>query len=52
MRYGDGVKDSTGNYYTTTYNPELILQTYSDADKEALKAYKVTYWGDLLPPAK
>lgn len=49
LRYGDGVKDKTGNYYTTTYNPELILQTYSQADKDALKAYKVSYWGDLLP---
>lgn len=50
LRYGDGVKDKTGNYYTTVF-PETILQQYSDAEKEALKAYKVTYWNDLLPPA-
>ncbi len=50
LRYGDGVKDSTGNYYTTNF-PEQIIATYSDAEKKALKAYKVTYWGDLLPKA-
>jgi putative aldouronate transport system substrate-binding protein len=48
LRYGDGVKDSTGNYYTTKF-PELILSAYSDAEKQALKAYKVTFWNDLLP---
>jgi putative aldouronate transport system substrate-binding protein len=51
VRYGDGVKDPTGNYYTTIY-PEMILKNYSDLEKQVLKAYKVTYWSDLLPPAK
>jgi len=51
LRYGDGVKDKTGNFYTAVY-PETILDAYSDAEKEALKAYKVTYWNDLLPQAK
>jgi putative aldouronate transport system substrate-binding protein len=50
IRYGDGVKDSTGNYFTTT-NPELILATSSDFEKEVLKGYKATYWSDLLPKA-
>lgn len=50
LRYGDGVKDKTGNYYTAKF-PETILQAYSDAEKAALKAYKVTYWNDLLPQA-
>lgn len=50
IRYGDGVKDATGNYYTATF-PETILQTYSDIEKEVLKGYKVTYWNDLLPKA-
>ena len=50
LRYGDGVKDKTGNYYNTKF-PELILKGYSDADKAALKAYKVTFWADLLPKA-
>jgi putative aldouronate transport system substrate-binding protein len=51
MRFGDGVKDSTGNYYTAKF-PETILKSYSDADKAALKAYKATYWNDLLPQSK
>jgi putative aldouronate transport system substrate-binding protein len=50
LRYGDGIKDSTGNYYSTNY-PEQILTSYSTEDKAALKAYGVTYWGDLLPKA-
>lgn len=50
LRYGDGVKDKTGNYYTTVF-PEAILAGYSEAEKEALRAYQVTYWGDLLPKA-
>jgi putative aldouronate transport system substrate-binding protein len=50
VRYGDGVLDPTGNYYTTTF-PEQILQTYSDAERRALAAYGATFWNDLLPPA-
>jgi putative aldouronate transport system substrate-binding protein len=48
VRYGDGVKDSTGNYYTTNF-PEQIIASYSDAEKEALAAYKATTWKDLFP---
>jgi putative aldouronate transport system substrate-binding protein len=51
LRYGDGVKDPTGNYYTAKF-PETILKGYSDAEKAALKAYGATYWNDLLPPSK
>ncbi|GEM44694.1 ABC transporter substrate-binding protein [Deinococcus cellulosilyticus] len=50
LRYGDGVKDKTGNYYTTNF-PDQILENYTDAEKAALKAYKVKFWGDLLPKA-
>jgi len=50
LRYGDGVKDKTGNYYTTNY-PEAIQANYTPLEKEALKAYKATYWNDLLPKA-
>ncbi|GIP23898.1 ABC transporter substrate-binding protein [Paenibacillus sp. J22TS3] len=50
-RYGDGVKDSTGNYYTTNF-PEQIVASYSDAEKESLKAYKATTWKDLFPSEK
>lgn len=46
--YGDGVKDSTGNYYTTNF-PEQIVASYSDAEKETLKAYGATTWKDLFP---
>lgn len=48
VRYGDGVKDSTDNYYTTNF-PEQILAEYSDAEKESLAAYNATTWKDLFP---
>ena len=46
--YGDGVKDSTGNYYTTNF-PEEIVANYSDVEKETLAAYGATTWKDLFP---
>ncbi|AOZ93458.1 ABC transporter substrate-binding protein [Paenibacillus crassostreae] len=46
--YGDGVKDSTGNYYTTNF-PEQIIANYSDVEKESLAAYNATTWKDLFP---
>ncbi|QAY66648.1 ABC transporter substrate-binding protein [Paenibacillus protaetiae] len=46
--YGDGVKDPSGNYYTTNF-PEQIQASYSDAEKEALKGYNATTWKDLFP---
>ncbi|AIQ65585.1 ABC transporter substrate-binding protein [Paenibacillus stellifer] len=49
--YGDGVKDSTGNYYTTNF-PEQIVASYSDAEKKSLAAYKATTWKDLFPSEK
>ncbi|MDF9843075.1 MULTISPECIES: ABC transporter substrate-binding protein [unclassified Paenibacillus] len=47
-RYGDGVKDPTGNYYTTSF-PEEIVAAYSDAEKESLAGYGATTWKDLFP---
>lgn len=47
-QYGDGVKDPTGNYYTTNY-PEQIMNSYSSIEKEILSAYGVTMWKDLFP---
>lgn len=47
-RYGDGVKDASGNYYTTNF-PEQIVENYSEAEKETLKAYNATTWKDLFP---
>ncbi|QLG42341.1 ABC transporter substrate-binding protein [Paenibacillus sp. E222] len=49
--YGDGVKDSTGNYYTKNF-PEQIIKNYTDVDKETLKAYDATTWMDLFPNEK
>ena len=49
--YGDGVQDSTGNYYTKNF-PEQIVENYTDADKETLKAYGATTWMDLFPNEK
>jgi putative aldouronate transport system substrate-binding protein len=46
--YGDGVKDPSGNYYTTNF-PEQVVASFSDADKETLKAYGATTWKDLFP---
>lgn len=51
LHYGDGVKDSTGNYYTKK-NPEEIQNNYTSADKETLKAYGVNVWGDLFTQEK
>lgn len=47
-RYGDGVKDPSGNYYTKN-TPDLISANYSDADKETLAAYGAKTWMDLFP---
>lgn len=48
--YGDGIKDSTGNYYTPKF-PEEAIRSQSAAEKAALAAYKVKFWGDLTPKA-
>ncbi|OMF77121.1 ABC transporter substrate-binding protein [Paenibacillus glucanolyticus] len=47
-RYGDGVKDSTDNYYTTNF-PETIIENYTPSAKETLKAYGAEMWKDLWP---
>lgn len=48
VHYGDGAKDSTGNYYTKNF-PEQLVLGYSDVEKETLAAYKATTWKDLFP---
>ncbi|WP_458121257.1 ABC transporter substrate-binding protein [Paenibacillus sp. Z6-24] len=48
VRYGDGVKDPSGNYYTTNF-PEQIIAGYTQPEKDALKAYGATTWKDLFP---
>ncbi|MFC6331453.1 ABC transporter substrate-binding protein [Paenibacillus septentrionalis] len=47
-RYGDGVLDSTGNYYTTNF-PEQIIAQYTEADKKTLAAYGKTVYKDFWP---
>ncbi|WP_427181798.1 ABC transporter substrate-binding protein [Paenibacillus sp. TC-CSREp1] len=47
-RYGDGVKDSTDNYFTTNF-PEQIEAGYTEAEKETLQAYGASTWKDLFP---
>lgn len=47
-RYGNGVKDSTGNFFTTD-NPEQIMAGYNDVEKEVLAAYGVKTWIELFP---
>lgn len=49
--YGDGVKDSTGNYFTKNFL-EQIIENYTDAEKETLKAYDAATWMDLFPNEK
>ncbi|RUS46555.1 ABC transporter substrate-binding protein [Cohnella sp. AR92] len=46
--YGDGVKDPSGNYYTTVF-PDQIVAGFNDVEKETLKAYNATTWKDLFP---
>ncbi len=48
IRYGDGVKDSTGSYYTTNF-PEQVVKDYTDAEREILSKYNATTWLDLFP---
>lgn len=50
-RYGDGAKDSTGNYYTTNF-PEQIKANYTPSAKETLKAYGAEMWKDLWPKSE
>ncbi|SEK38094.1 putative aldouronate transport system substrate-binding protein [Paenibacillus sp. cl141a] len=50
-RYGDGAKDSTGNFYTTNF-PEQIKANYTPSAKETLKAYGAEMWKDLWPKSE
>jgi putative aldouronate transport system substrate-binding protein len=46
--YGDGVQDSSGNYFSTRF-PEQLITDYSDVEKEVLGAYGASIWKDLFP---
>lgn len=47
-KWGDGVLDPTGNYYTTNF-PDQIVANYNEVEKETLAAYGATTWKDLFP---
>jgi putative aldouronate transport system substrate-binding protein len=47
---GDGLKDKTGQTYTTS-SVDTIINNYNTAEKEALKAYGVEMWKDIFPPS-
>lgn len=47
--YMEGVKDSSGQYYTTS-NKESIVARYTETEKEVLAAYGKETWADFFPP--
>ena len=47
-RYGDGVLDPTGNYYTTN-SPDQVIANYHNVEKETLAQYGVSRWIELWP---
>lgn len=48
--YGDGVQDSTGNYYTTV-NKETVIQDYNDEQRAACEAWGTELLVDIFPQA-
>jgi putative aldouronate transport system substrate-binding protein len=46
--YYDGVKDSTGQYYTLSSKEDIIKQ-YSEIDKKVLDAYGKKTWAEFFP---
>jgi putative aldouronate transport system substrate-binding protein len=46
---GNGVKDPSGNNYTTE-TIQRIIEGYTKAETEALDAYGASIWADLHPP--
>ncbi len=48
LRYADGMKDPSGNYYTPIF-PEQIVNEYTPIEKEVLAAYGKTTWRDMFP---
>lgn len=47
---GDGVKDPSGQYYTTN-TPEQLAVNYTDIEREVLAGYGAKMWRDLYPQA-
>jgi putative aldouronate transport system substrate-binding protein len=49
--YLDGVKDSSGQYFTLSSKEDVISQ-YSEVDKKVLAAYGKKTWGEFFPQPK
>lgn len=47
--YGQGAKDSNGDYYDSDSSSENIVKNYPQAVVDALKAYNATTMADLYP---
>ena len=48
INYENGVKDSSGQYYTTS-SKENMIATMGDVEKEVLAAYGKEIWADFFP---
>lgn len=48
-QWGNGIKDSTGNYVEPDSEIEDIISNYTDIEKEVLEGYGVKTWMDLFP---
>ncbi len=46
--YGQGAVDANGDYYSPVYK-QSIIDTYTEPEKETLKAYGAETWKDIYP---
>lgn len=46
--YGQGAVDANGDYYSPIYK-QSIIDTYTESEKDTLKAYGAETWKDLYP---
>jgi len=51
INYENGVKDASGQYYTTSSKENMIAQM-GDVEKEVLAAYGKEIWADFFPQAE
>lgn len=47
VHYGGDFEDSTLYYFTRNYS-EMLTGNYSEPEQEALKAYNIEHWKDLI----
>lgn len=48
-QWGNGIKDSTGNYVQPDSEIEDIIENYTEVEKEVLAGYGAKVWMDLFP---